>query len=132
MRMIVAATMISTAVFAADAPRKIDFTTVLLDQDDKPMVECLRVDSVDRSKCVEEKTITLGWATFQALNMVDQGDHLNYTDAVKRGQLGLTVLGKSSVELTSEEITLIKTQLAKHYSPLVTTRAVALLDPAAK
>ncbi len=122
--------LMSSAAVADDAPRKIDFSQVLLDPDGKPLTECVKSDPVDRTKCLEEKTMTLGWASMQALNVPEQ--NMVYTEATKRGDLGLKVYQSHGVVLTSDEITLIKTQLAKRYSPLVVARAVPLLDPASK
>lgn len=120
----------ATPVLAADAPRKIDFTTVLLDQDDKPMTECVKADPTDRTKCAEEKPLTLGSVAMQALNVPEQ--NLSYTDAVKRGQLSIMVYHSPGASLTSEEVSLIKAQLPKRFGPLVVTRAGELLDPMAK
>lgn len=120
---------LTTPVVAADGSRKIDFTQPLLDQDSRPMTECVKLNAVDRSKCDDEKVVTLGYAVFHALNVPEQ--NVSYTEATKRGQLALNVYRAADVGLSSEEISLIKTQLPKRWSPLVVARAVEILDPIA-
>lgn len=116
--------------FAGDTPRKIDFTQLLLDADDHPFAECVKADPADKTKCAEEKQLTLGYVALQALNSPEQ--NITYSEAAKRGQLGLMVYRSNGAELTADEITLIKTQLPKRWSPLVVARAVPLLDPVSK
>lgn len=118
-----------SVALAADAPKRIDFTQVITDQDDKPIVDCLKLKD-DRSGCADEKTLTLGWVSMQALNLAEQG--ISYSDSLKRGTLALRVVKAADAELSEEEITLIKTQLAKRYSPLVVARAVPMLNAGLK
>jgi hypothetical protein len=119
-----------TAAFAADVPRKIDFTQVLLDPDGQPLTDCIKVDEANQNKCIKTKELTLGDVAMQALNVPERD--ISYTDANKRGQLGLSVYKSTEAVLTSDEITLIKKQLAKRWSPIVVARAIVLLDPAEK
>lgn len=118
------AACLATSAFAEEA-RKIDFTTVLLDQDGKPMLEC--ADVGDR-ECKEKKPLTLGAASMRALAAPEQG--LDPSASLKRGQLALSVYKSTGSVLTAEDITLIKTQISKIYTPLVSARAFPLLDPA--
>lgn len=113
----------------AEEPRKINFTTVMLNQDDKPMLEC--VDDPPPKKdeaCKVQQPVTLGMVVMRALVMPEQG--LAPDVSLKRGQLALHVYKSEDAILTAEEITTIKTQMAKIYSPLVIARAFPILDPA--
>jgi hypothetical protein len=129
---IIAACMISFSAIAADAPRKIDFTTVLMDQDNEPMQECLDPQSAQASDqaCKSKRPVTLGALAMRALAAPEQG--LAAEESLKRGQLALMVYRSPGAELTAEEVSTIKKQMAKFYSPLVVARAFPILDPAAR
>lgn len=114
-----------TAAFAADAPRKIDFTTVLEDQDSVPFQEC--ADQYDKD-CKIKRPMTLGSAALRSLGMVEP--NLDLVESQKRGQLAISIYKSTAAQLTSEEISLIKKQIAKGFNPLVVVRAFAILDPA--
>jgi hypothetical protein len=58
--------------------------------------------------------------------------NLPQDEALKRGQLALSVYKSDGAPLTAEEIALIKKQIAKFFGPIMVVKAFALLDPAAK
>ncbi len=129
--MILAATIISA--HAADT-RKIDFSQVILDQDDKPIVVLECVDPTDlvamadgRKDCRNTRpvTYTLGIIAQRALNLPEQG--LDATTAQTRGQLALGVYKSTGAQLISEDVSLIKKQIAKMYAPIIVARAAELL-----
>jgi hypothetical protein len=114
---------------AADAPRRIDFTSPIIDQDNEPMTECADnpLPKDDRD-CKARRVITLGMVALRALTVPEQG--LSGEEGLKRGQLALMVYRSPGAELTAEEVSLIKKQIAKFYSSLVIARAFPMLDPA--
>lgn len=121
--------IISTSAWAADDARKIDFTQVLINKDKKPFVECVKVDTVDRNKCIEEIEITLGWITATALDIPKP--NLSGADKVKRGGLAYRVVDGKAVELTVKEITTILEALDDlNYKNTAIYIAKSLLDPA--
>ena len=121
----------SSAVFAADEPRKIDFTTVLLDPDDKPMSECADDPLPKEARdCVTRRPITLGLIALGALAQYEQGTAPE--EVAKRGALGLELYKSTGATLTPEDIVLLKKQIAKRYTPLMAIRAFRLIDPTTK
>lgn len=117
---------VTFSAFAADIPRKIDFTIVLKDPDDADFQEC--ADQYDKD-CKVKRPMTLGSASLRALSMLEA--NLDVVESQRRGQLAVSVYKSTGAQLTADEIVLIKKQLAKSYSPLVVQRALAILDPAA-
>lgn len=111
--------------FAEDGPRKIDFTTVLTDADGEAIVECANAEDKD---CKVKRPMTLGLFAMRALAVAEP--NVPQDEALKRGQLALTVYKATAAQLTAEDIATIKKAIAKNYSPLVVVRAFALLDPA--
>lgn len=113
----------------AEEPRKINFTTVMLNQDDKVMTECADDPAPKKdAECKVMQNVTLGMVVMRALVVPEQG--LAPDISLKRGQLALRVYKSEDAVLTAEEITSIKTQMAKVFSPLVIARAFPILDPA--
>lgn len=128
-RLVFVLAFLSSSAFAEDLGHKIDFTQVLTDPDGKPFTECIKL-SEDKSKCVDEKELTLGWVAMQSLNVIEQG--INYSDSNKRGTLALKVYKSAGMELSEDEITLIKNQMPKRYSPVVVAKAATILNSALK
>jgi hypothetical protein len=110
-----------TPAFAGGTPRTVDFTTVLLDQDDKPFTECVDTD------CKSKVQITLGRVALRALSNPEQG--MKPEDSVLRGDLALRVYKAKDVILTPEDTVLIKQCIAKLFGPLIVVRSFQLLDP---
>lgn len=128
---IVAVLLGTAAAMAADQPRKIDFSVVLTDQDDKLLNVCITpgiaVDA-DSKDCTEKRPMTLGFVASRALNAGEP--NMDLGESIRRGQLAINVAHSSGAELTVEEIALIKKRIAAVWSPIVTARAAAILDPA--
>jgi hypothetical protein len=103
----------------------IDFTTVLNDQDNAPMKDVMAMQANGGI----EVTLTLGRAAAHALNVQSQSEsEISGEEKFRRGMLAFTVRDNAGCELKVEEISLIKKQLAKLYSPVVIYRAFPLLD----
>lgn len=117
--------LISSVHAIAAEPRTIDFTVVLKDQDESPFDEC--ADFSDR-ECKIKRPLTLGSAALRSLSLPEQG--MDQAESLKRGKLALSVYKSQASQLTAEEISLIKKQMPKAYTPLVVVRAFAILDPA--
>ncbi len=130
-KILVAVLLMVSPAFAADEPRKIDFTTVLLDPDDKPLTECAD-DPLPKEMrdCIARRPITLGLVALGALSMFEQG--LAPEEVAKRGALGLELYKATAAALTPEDIVLLKKQIAKRYTPLMAIRAFRLIDPTTK
>src|SRR5262245_23181367 len=101
--------VLTTAYALGAEPNKVDFTAVLMDQDNKPMMECAD-NPAPRSdaECKIRHSVTLGMIALRALSMPEQG--LAPEKSLERGQLALRVYKSEDVVLKAEEITLIKAQ----------------------
>ena len=118
-----------TVPVLAEEPHKINFTSVLTDQDDQAMTECADNPAPKTdAECKVRHPVTLGMVVLRALVMPEQG--LAPEESLKRGQLALSVYKAEAAVLTAEDTALIKKQMAKVYSPLITARAIPILDPA--
>jgi hypothetical protein len=97
----------------------VDFSTVMTDMDGQP----LPTSQSDKTP------VTLGTVADTALlNSFPDEKDIGGDEKVHR--FTLAVLVKSGkVDLTVENITLIKTVIAKAYGPLIVGRAWAILDP---
>lgn len=113
----------------AEEPRKINFTEALTDMDGVVMTECAdKPVPKTEAECKAQQPVTLGVVALRALVQPEQ--NVSPDDGLKRGQLALAVYKAEDAKLTAEEISLIKKQMAKIYSPLVIVRAFTMLDPA--
>lgn len=129
MRLATALLLAFTIPALADAPRQINFTQVLMNPDGKAMRECAD-DPAPRKdeECKTWHSVTLGMIVLRALSQPEQG--LASDISLKRGQLGLRAYKAESLVLTADEITIIKNQIAKLYSPLIVAITFPMLDPA--
>lgn len=126
--LIVAASLLPTCTFAA-APHAIDFTAPILTTDGNPYTTCAAV-SDDGKKCLKADRVTLGLLASSALGLPDKS--LSLDEQVKRGLLAIKVKNAKAATLTSEEISLIKKQIATiGLGTVEVVRAVQMLDPAA-
>jgi hypothetical protein len=97
----------------------VDFSTVMTDMDGQP----LPTSQTDKTP------VTLGTVADTAL-LNSFPDEKDISGDEKVHRFTLAVMVKSGkVELTAENITLIKTVIAKAYGPLIVGRAWAILDP---
>jgi hypothetical protein len=96
-----------------------DFTTVLVDLGGKPLV-------------IEQGTppMTLGDAVSAALVMPFKDESPSGQEKVKRWALALRVHAAKDIELTADDVTLIKNLVAKAYGPLIVGQVWEILDPA--
>lgn len=130
MRWIVIFCLFASPAFAQQAsePRKIDFTQVVTDQDNGPILECADQPAPrDDRDCKTRRPVTLGMLAMRGLTIPERD--LPPEENLKRGQLALSVYRSTGAVLTAEEITLIKKQLAK-FGPLIVVRTYTMLDPA--
>lgn len=121
--------LICEIVAHAEPPRQINFTVPILNQDNKPMRECADDPAPKKDEeCKTWQAVTLGMLALRALAVPEQG--LAAEASLKRGHLAMRVYKAESLVLTADEIALIKTQIAKAYSPLIVAITFPMLDPA--
>lgn len=123
MKTLIALLLLSSSALAAD------FSAIILDMDNEPILECTDA-ARDKPECKDKRPLTLGIVAARALLMPEQ--NIKSEDSLKRGQLALNIYKASKLELTAEEIALIKQQIAKNFGPLVTARTFPMLDPGVK
>lgn len=114
----------------AEPSRKIDFTTVLLNLDGLPFEDCKKA-SKDGSKCEDGFSVpmTLGRMAANALSVPDRA--ITYADQTLRGRLSSQVIDGNAVELSVDDIKLIKDQIAKlGFNAVAVFHATQILDPA--
>lgn len=93
-----------------------DFTQKILDANNQPIKQ-------------ENRDLTLGDVSSAALFANRPDDKASSEDKFKRGILALKLKdAKGDIVLSSEEITLIKDQIGKSFSPLIVVRAWQMLD----
>lgn len=118
--------------FAAEEPRKIDFTQVIGDLDGKPYTECLKVDDVDKGKCVDEVKVTLGLLISRALisRFQDEKD-ISLEEQSTRGYLAMKLYKAKDAVLSADQVVLLKKLAGKMGWPtIVSYRVCVTLDPA--
>jgi hypothetical protein len=106
------------------APRVIDFNQLILDFDGNPVTECA---DPRETVCKEKHIVTLGDVAMRALVTPEANPVAE--ESFRRGELARRVYKGSSVQLSAEEIVLIKKQVAKAFSPLVVYHVFTTLDP---
>lgn len=124
--LILASALVAPAI--AEDARKIDFTAVLVDQDNEALKECADPDLKLDQPCKTFRPITLGMVAFRALVTPEAG--ISQDESFKRGQLGFALYKSTGQQLTAEETALLKRQIARSFGPLVVARAFPILDPA--
>lgn len=115
----IAASMLTLGAHAAE----VDFTKVLFDQDNQPI------------KDNDGKVLTLGRAAMMGLMTGYQDDAQQpggpdmALKKVRRGNLGLRVYEAAKpIDVSPEDLVLIREYVAKLYPPLVVARAMPLLE----
>lgn len=103
-----------------------DFSTPIKDLDGNDLVDPMTIAGEGTVKVV-----TLARVAANALvqNYPDEAG-LAGDVKVKRFMLALKVTGAGELDLTAEDVAVLKERIAKAYGPLVVGRAWALLDPA--
>ena len=117
---------LSTAVLAAEEPRKIDFTQHVLDEHGDP---------VRSGEAKDAAPMTLGALVAIALfrdEPAPQGQAGDPIKKAKRALLALRLQGSGATDeaLTSDEITEIKHAISV-FAPLLNLRVIEIIDPAA-
>lgn len=120
--------LLTPTLAAAEAPRVIDMTSTLLDLKGQPIKDMTKATKED-PQCAKCGPLTLGVAVGLALTTPRQEEHLSALDSAKRGALALRIYGEKSVTLTADQISMI-IKLMDIWGPLITARAVPMLDPA--
>lgn len=114
---------------SAEEPRKVDFTTILLDADNEAITVCVdNPTPLDDRDCKARRPLTLGMVSMRALSAPEQG--LAPEESLKRGQLAFNVYTSKAAQLTVDELAMIKRLIARAYGPIIVARAFPLLDPA--
>jgi hypothetical protein len=129
MRSLAILLLLTTAASAADG-RSINFATVITNEDGKPIIECTdppTVVSTDPA-CKSKRDVTLGILAFRALSFPEQG--VSGEDNLLRGNLALRVYKAGELQLSVEEIALIKKRIGAVFTPVLIARCFPLLDPA--
>lgn len=106
----------------------IDFSAKLLDLEGKPIIDV--VAGADGAPMPVEAT--LGRAAVNALLAVTEEDRaLTGSDKAGRFALALKLQGAGEVDVSVDEVALIKRLTGQIFGPLVVGRCWALLDPKA-
>lgn len=128
---IIGATLLSTTSAFA-----VDFAAPLLSTDGKSTPECIRLND-DRTKCIEEVNLTLGWLSRFALDQAEEVDPrtgrsgpIALSDVIKRGSLSEKIKANPQLDLSVDEAKLIKDQILKlNYKVGIKFQAIRLIDP---
>ena len=125
----------AAAVHAAPAPGpkpvgEIDFSTVLTDQDEQPIMDCKTLDKTDERKCAEQAPLTLSRVAVGALLNPDPSIAANGTEQMRRWLLAKKLYKGGLIVIDDGERDLLKTQIARRQFPIaVMGRAWEILDP---
>lgn len=119
---IVTALLFTASAFAAD----IDFSRHITDLDGKDIPASQEKDAPPLD--------LLSVSRFALLNEQPQDPRAppkNSLDKIKRFNLAIKIHGGGVMQLTSEEITLLKSSILDSFGPIVVGRATEILDPEA-
>lgn len=94
---------------------KIDMSQTLLDLGGLPLRN-------------NDEILTLGSVSIEALVLVQRDDRVNGGEKFKRYQIAQKIHGKDLIDLTLDEIVLIKDLIGKAYGPAVVGPAFNLLE----
>lgn len=121
------AALLLAAFCGPAAAGNVDFSVVLVGTDGKPFADCSAADP--SGKCTATVDMTLGRLAIAAIAVPDKNATL--IDQVARGKLAYRISGAGTLDLTTDEIALIKARIgALGVSPLAVWQACKLLDPA--
>ena len=136
---IAAASMISCAAFAAEAPRVtepppapvvrgIDFTQVLKGPTGDDLTNCIEADAA--GKCLKKESVTLGDAATVALEAtIDEDRNIDPKIKFERDQLARKIYKNAHAALSPEDVATIKQRIGKVFGPTQVGAAWPLLDP---
>lgn len=136
-----AALCLASTAFAADEPRKIDFTQVIMDDDGCPISDNEKLTPVRTSATLakpecprpEKMTppdLTLGMAAYHALVMGEP--NLSWEENTRRRDLGKSIRFSKEWPLLPSDLELIKKAMVKLWGPEVIGAANDLLSAPAK
>lgn len=101
----------------------------LLAQEGGPLVDCI-VMNINRTKCEQEATITVGFLCRLALDYPEE--RIAAIEIVKRGILSEKIKAKDQIEFSVDEAKLIKDQLVRlPYRTFPKFQVIKLIDPKA-
>lgn len=119
--------LVASSALAGEAPREIDFSTVLMSPTG-PFKECSKQD--DSGKCTEYADLTLGRICVAAAAAPEKGTSV--VDQTKHGKLAMKLIDAKELPLDAGEIQFLKERIATlGYNNIAVYQAVKLLDPAA-
>lgn len=123
----------STSVYAES--RKVDFSIVLKDLDDKPFQWDCEEFNDDKSICKKWRDMTLRLISVTAIIRQWPNENMPDVDQVRRALLAQEIYKKNEVALDAKDTDLICVSIAKlvtkgGLNSLVTLRAWEILDPA--
>lgn len=128
MRALIVAAALAASVLAARAA-EVDFNVQLKEMDSSGAVDCNKVDQ-RQGACLEVVPLTLKRLVVAALDSPDANTPA--MEKLRRGMLAQRVYrAEKAVELTAEEVQLVKDLIAKlNVKPSLIFQAYELLDPA--
>jgi hypothetical protein len=138
LRVIIIASIVLSVLpaVAEDAPRKINFQTIIADQDGIPLVDCLKVDDATPNVCAKKSDMTLGRLAMRALTVqYPQEAPVTGEDQVHRALLAQEIYkGGEISDLNTKDIDLLCTSIAKFVNKAgltswATLQAWSILDP---
>ncbi len=118
---------------------QINFNLALKDLDGNPIPRKLNIQQCPKCGFREGKIESMGELTLKALStdalnaifQDEQGRGISGEEKAKRGLLAIRIYANpEKIDLTTEEISMIKMLVAKIASPLVYFQALEILDPA--
>lgn len=79
----------------------------------------------------EADKLTLGLVAFQALNaqLPNQREPLPLDESMKRGGLALKVIDGGEVDMSVDDLAMIRRQLPLAWAPIIVAQAAEMLDP---
>lgn len=120
--------------------QQVDFTTVILDFDDTPIIEkkvnvkrfitcpqCSQALDLSEYGEFEERELTLREMAITALRSSQK--KLQRSELYERYELVMRIAQRENVQLTSGEIDLIQNAVSEIYEPVRMGRACDVLDP---
>lgn len=91
----------------------------------------MKIDLNQTFKHVDDADkLTLGLVSFQALNAQspNQREPLDLDTSMKRGALAIKVVAGGTMELSVDELFMIRHQLPLAWSPIIVAQAAAMLE----
>ncbi len=107
----------------------IDFTQVLKDFDGESIKGKAITEEKDGKTVIASfEDATLGFICVDVLLGEEQGEKVPADDKVKRFELARAIHKAESIDLESEDITLLKSRIAKFHKPLIVGITLEMLE----